>query len=581
MENNRDFKIIRNLPKKSDEELIKIANSIRYFLSKVHPTLIDGTDGNAGVCILPIQRDTKDGEEYNYALNKPLTLWKWNEKSEELLLNLLRKINGKPVDLYYGVFNFNPKKESFNKDGKPTKAGHMNADRARYSNELFLDFDNCSSEDFKRYLSMFKAIDLEALWVFTGHGYQAHILLSEKNWKEENNLLKLMYVAKAKGLDVDTTCIDAARKSRLPQWHNFKCFDQEKYKHERSNPPKTKGMQNTDKRYTFAEVLSKLDQLPTVASEWLAEYNKLTTKLDKKPSTEELVTLELKDIKYNYIVLESLPEQVQKMLTKKCVEGIRNATLGFLIRYFKNYQKMDKQQVKEDLNIWHNAVVQGIMDNFNSEFNRLWGRDGLDYTSELAKIYGYMDFNNLVKVKLDKDILIPNTFVDLIGDMDKGAIKIYLAIKMVEHLDLECSLENIIKLSSLSKRTVMYGLKILTKKQHVYVTKANRKNKEIYLYNTQKIIDINKGYIVLSYNDIKCMVTELKNNSVKLYLYMIRKCFKNKYCTLNQEELAKAVGVKRNSITAIVKNLEENNYVKVEKKIIKKGIESNAYILKR
>lgn len=577
MEENKKLRIIRNLPQRTEEELIKSANSIRYFLNKVHPTLLDGTDGNAGVCILPIQRDTKDGMEYNYALNKPLTIWKWGEKTEELLLNLLKRINGKPVDLYYSVFNYNPNKESINKDGKETKKGHMNADRARYSMELFLDFDNCSKEDFNRYREMFNSIGLEVIWIFSGHGYQCHILLSEKNWKEENNLLKLMYVAKSKGMDVDTTCVDPARKSRLPQWTNYKCYDQDKYEHERANPPKTFGLSNTDKRYTVAEVLSKLSVLETTNREWLEEYNKISKKLEIKSEEQE----EIKEVNYRYIKLETLPKQVEKMLTETCREGIRNATMGFLIRYFKNYLKMDKEQVHEDLNIWHNLIVQGVIDNFNKDFNRLWNRDGLDYTSELAKIYGYLDFTDIVKVKVDRDILIPNALIDTISLLDKGAIKIYLAIKMVEHLEMESSIENIVNLSGLTKRTVCYGLEILIKKQHVYVTKANRKNGQVYIYNTQKIIDINKGYTVLTYDNIKCMIAELKNNSIKLYLYMLRRCFNNKYCTLNQVDLANAIGVKRNTITAITKDLEENLYIKIEKKQIKKNIESNAYILKR
>lgn len=578
---NKKIRIIRNLPKKSEDELLKSANSIRYFLNKVHPTLVDGSDGNAGVCILPIQRDTKQGEEYNYSFNKPLTIWRWTETSEQLLLNLLKKINGKPVDLYYGVFNYNPNKESVNKDGKPTKKGQLNVDRARYSMELFLDFDNCTKEDYKKYSGIFKSIDLECLWVSTGHGYQAHILLSEKNWKEDGNLLKLIYVAKAKGLDVDTTCVDPARKSRLPQWTNYKCFDQDKYAHERNNPPKTYGLENTDKRYTVSDILGKLDKLETVAPEWLEKYNNFNIKLDTNTVAKEVNTEELKEVKYKYICLETLPKQVQLMLTKICKEGTRNATMGFLIRYFKNYAKMDKEQFREDLLIWHNIVVEGIIDNFNKEFNRLWDRGGLNYTAELTKIYGYLDFDSLVKIKKDRDILIANTFIDTISFLDKAAIKIYLAIKMVEHQELEPSIENIINISNLSRRTVMYGLEILVKKQHVYVTKANRKNKEIYLYNTQKIIDINKGYTSIMYDNIKCMITELKNNSIKLYLYMLRNCFKNKYCTLNQIDLAQGIGVKRNSVTAIVNDLEKNLYIKIEKKQIKKGIESNAYILKR
>lgn len=579
---------------RTEEEINKAARGIRYFLSKVHPTLENNSDRTACVCILPIQRN-KSQIGYDFDFNRPLPIWRWDEKSEEKLIALLKTINGQPIDLYYGIFNFNYHKETKTKEGKVAQKGIVNNQNAMYSMEFFMDFDNCNHEQYLKYKEMLEDIGIECLWVFTGHGYQAHILLTEKNHADYNNLPRFVYVARSRGLDIDTKCKDSARKSRLPQWTNYKCYEQEKYKNELDNPPKTKGLANTDKHYTIEEVFAKLEMLPITNPEELETLNGIEKQRFSKIEEKEDITLlnfnnkeiinkskkleDLRQIKYKYIDIKDYPEPVQRMLME-CREGYRNDTLGFLVRWFKSYIRLPKENTKETLQQWHHEATTYI-ETFKNDFERFWNINGLNYSAELTKEFGYVDFENNLFIKKDRDIEIPNVLIDLLGQVDKAAIKVYLALKMTEHLEKETTLENIVKISELSRATVFRGLEILKCKQHVYAEKRYKKDKEVYIYKTQKILDINKGYTVISFDNAKCMLKELKNNSVKLYLYMLRKCFNNKYCTINQNDLAIAIGVARNSITAITKDLEENNYIVIEKLQVGPNIYSNAYKLKR
>ena len=594
MEQTKDLEKIPICTKlKTEEEINKAARGIRYFLSKVHPTLVNDNDRTACVGILPIQRNkSKIGYQYEY--NKPLPIWRWDIKTEEKLINLLKTINGQPVDLYYGVFNFNYHLETITKAGKKGQKGIVNDENAMYSNEFFMDFDDCDEIQYLEYKKILENIGIQCLWVFTGHGYQAHILLNEKNHVNYKNLSRFVYLARSRGLDIDPVCIDSARKSRLPQWTNYKCWEQEKYKYELDNPPKTKGMADTEKRYSIQEVFNAIETLPIVAPQELetlrdierkrfsASEEKNITLLDQKdtgivPENKKLE--ELKHIEYKHIDIKDYPIPIQKMLLE-CPEGCRNLALGFLIKWFRSYIKLPKEVTKETLQQW-NAAATIYIETFNTDFERFWNSNGLCYDSKLAQRFGFIDFKEKLFINKDREIEIPNALIDVFGQLDKAAIKVYLALKMTEHLEKETTLENIVNIAELSRATIFRGLEILKDKHHVYVEHKYKKDKEVYIYNTQKIIDINKGYTVITFNDAKCMIKELKNNSVKLYLYMLRKCFNNKHCTLNQDDLAVAIGVARNTITGITKDLEKNNYIVIEKMQIGSNIYSNGYKLKR
>lgn len=578
---------------RTEEEINTIARKIRYFLSKVHPTLEDNSDRTACVCILPIQRNK--GQGYNFDFNRPLAIWRWDEKTEEKLINLLKTVNGHPVDLYYGVFNFNYHLETLTKDGKKAQKGIVNNQNAMYSMEFFMDFDDCNEIEYLKYRKVLESIGIECLWVFTGHGYQAHILLNEKNHSNYKSLPRFVYLARSRGFNVDTVCIDSARKSRLPQWTNYKCFEQEKYKDELNNPPKTKGVRNTDKRYSIQEVFQRLEELPVIVPEELKTLNDLENQRFCKIEEKDVTLLDLKSksitnkkkkleefkqIKYKYIDIKDYPEPIQRMLLE-CRDDYKNCSLGFLVRWLKRYVRLPKDIALETLQQWHMEAAGSYIESFKSDFERFWNFNGLNYDTRLTNEFGYIDFDGNLFIKKDRDIEIPNALIDVLGQVDKAAIKVYLALKMTEHLEKETTLENIVKICELSRATVFRGLEILKGKQHVYSEKRYKKDKEVYIYKTQKILDINKGYTVISYDNAKCMLKELKNNSIKLYLYMLRKCFNNKYCTLNQSDLAMAIGVARNSITGITKDLEENQYIVIEKLQIGPNICSNAYKLKR
>ncbi|WP_422446727.1 hypothetical protein [Thermoanaerobacterium sp. DL9XJH110] len=193
---------------------------------------------------------------------KSLNLWRLYDKATERHIKFLQKINGIPVCLYYSVFALDYNKETFKKDGKPYIKGYINNQNAVHCQILVADFDKITESEHNAIIDMFNSCDIEVLSVFSGHGYQDIILLSEKVY-DLNILKKFCCILKRKGFPVDENIVDPARVMRMPFSFNCKEFDPTNKYH--SDSPKaipTRLVRETDKRYSVKEIFEKLEMLP-------------------------------------------------------------------------------------------------------------------------------------------------------------------------------------------------------------------------------------------------------------------------------------------------------------------------------
>lgn len=200
-------------------QIKKQAEKQQNFLRLIHPFLNEN-DRYRQECIelrpIPRQKDV-------YFM-KSLNLWRLDDKSMERHIKFLEKLNGIPVCLYYSVFALDYNKQTFKKDGKPYIKGYINNQNAVYCQILVADFDKITENEHNVILDMFKSCDIEVLTVFSGHGYQDIILLSEKVY-DLNILKKFCYVLKRKGFPVDEDIVDPAHVMRMPFSFNCKEFD--------------------------------------------------------------------------------------------------------------------------------------------------------------------------------------------------------------------------------------------------------------------------------------------------------------------------------------------------------------------
>ena len=146
-------------------------NTIRAFLALVHPSLVTAPEGfRPCVEIRPILRGIKD-----YELSRSLTLWDLSPESVSRLRTFLDQHHDQPCCIYYSVFTFDNQMKSMTKKGTQAKAGKITVASAVNTCEIALDFDGIGHEEYIALVERMDSIGIRTMWVFTGHGYQAHL----------------------------------------------------------------------------------------------------------------------------------------------------------------------------------------------------------------------------------------------------------------------------------------------------------------------------------------------------------------------------------------------------------------------
>ena len=552
----------------SEEEKALQLETIVAFLEKVHPVLLQENSWKPSIELRPIVRSR---EKTNIILKKSLNLWKIDDESIKYLTQFLNNMNGQQVCLYYSVFCFDNKKTA---ETNITKRGKITSEAVLFTQEIVLDFDDIAFEDYTELVDLFESLDFFALWIYTGHGYQAHILLDEPCY--DNQILrKAVAKFRSKGFACDPKCIDPARVMRLPWTFNCKGFVDEKYAYEQENPPRCEVMQDTESRYSIEEIFGKLDTLPTISPDDEAEF--IEACKDRRPADDDSEEVVIKDASFTYPYLDryTLPEAMLKML-RYTRQGYRNKVLGFLIKQFKVHYKLGKDAILEILEIWGQEACDPPYDKaeLRSDFNRLFYHyNGLSYDASLKEEFGAIDFDNLVMLR-KKDIYIPNKFFKSLPGLSDKEVKVYLAILLLEHMEQDATQEALADLLQVSDRSIRTALQPLIKSGHAYKEKGNRKLGIPFVYHTSKIISRNDGYQIYSYNDLKSYMDELcatgkSNGELKLFIFMRYKFYSGDIF-MTQENLGLNIGCSRRSVSDLVGKLEEKRFLRI-KKIRKAG----------
>ena len=558
-------------------------NTVIHFLSAVHPTLVHCEGFRPCVELRPILRmkeDPRDGS--TYMLKRSLQLWDLEPKSIERLKAFLERHNGSPTCLFYSVFVYDNHTETITAEGKKRKTGKISSTSALYAQEIALDFDHIDFDGYTQLVDRFESMRIYAFWVFSGHGYQAHILLDQP-MTDKHALRQAVYKFRSKGFDCDSACVDPARVMRLPGTHNLKCLVDDDYAYERENPPLCSIMQETEERYSLEDIFSKLDTLPTVSAEDELVYksnlypatssgdisNSVSDDLSSAPDGEE--EFRLKRIEYPYLSDYEFQTPIRKMLAET-PRGFRNSALGFLIKHFKKQCKLGKDAIYEILSIWAKEACVPVYpeDEFKRDFSRLYYEyDGLGYDPKLAAKFGSIDFDEIIRLR-KQDIHIPNKFFRSFATLDGKTVRLYLAIKMLEHLREEPTQDRLAEVLGLTTRALRPTLQDLIKSGHGYMVKGNARNKVPATYHTSHMVSNHDGFVRLSYNDVKAYVSELfipgkrGNNELKLYLFMLYKFYSNEIF-MSQKKLGENIGVLQTTISGLVNRLEESKYLQIRK----------------
>ncbi len=555
-----------------DWQLEEQLDTICYFLESVHPNLKGGEGFRPCVELRPINRGEKD-----FMLSKSLMLWDLNPDSVERLRTFLSRHNGYPTCLFYSVFDYDNHKKAEAANEKPAKSSRIQSFNALGTSEIALDFDDISFETYVELVDRFEEIGIYAIWVFSGHGYQAHILLDE--YVEDSDILRrCVYKFRSKGFECDPACVDPARLMRLPYTYNCKCFKDETLAEELEEPPFCKIVQGSGTRYSLKTILDKLDSLPTVSPEDEQVYMQSSKASGKKAANKKKQGPELdsdsftvRKVEYPYLSQFELPEAVHKMLAYT-PKGVRNKVLGYLIRLFKTQYKLSKAQISEVLSLWAEEACEPAYpaDDLKKDFARLYyDYNGLGYDTALAKLFGTVDRQEIITLR-KKDIAISNSFFKDLDTLDGKVVRLYLAIKMLEHVEEPATVQKLSELLEISDRALRPTLQDLIKSGHGYIKKGNRRLGVPDTYHTHRGYSVQDGFAQFSYNDIKAYITELydkgsrAHGELKLYLFMRWKFYTGDIF-MSQAKMGQNINVAQNTISDIVHRLEAKHFIKITK----------------
>ena len=561
----------------TDTELEAQLTTIVDFLKQVHPELVNNAYQKSCIELRPINRSG----EFNISLNRSLNLWRLDDKSIDRLRDYLHKHNGQPYCMYYSVFAFDYRKDSYTKSGTKAVKGKITAESALFTNEIVLDFDGVAYVEFEKISQRLKKLGIEGIWVFTGHGYQFHILLDRPLYDTGDKIYQLVYLLRAKGFMCDSACVDTARLMRLPFTYNCKCFSHEEYDGEFNNPPLCKIVKESDKRVAFDMVMEQLLPLPTVSEFDEQRYvaslqNSAKEQPETEVASEDSVSLCLTEFP-DFLDFDNLPEPIVKML-KQTPLGYRNNALGLLIKYFKQYLMFGKEQILSVLNIWAEQSCDPAYNrvDFEIDFERLYGCGGLSYSSELAKQFGYIDFENQIQLHRDNKVFISNAVFQNLAVISGNALRAYLAVKILEHGNAEdeenytpITIDAIADVTGMSLPTLKRVLPVTKGLGLLFVKQGVKKNGEQNTYHSNKFNESDAGFKALSVNDLEVYLStskrlKLTDSELKLYLFMLYK-FYTKERSLSLDKIGNHIGLTKSVVSRLVTTLRKKKYLKVEK----------------
>ena len=529
-------------------------NKIIEFLELVHPFLKEDTYKDECIEIRAISRQKN-------LKNKNINLWRTDDtKAQVYLEKFFSSTIEKPYCIYYSVFSLDYNKRTYRPDGAEYLKGYINSQNSVFTQILVADFDSIQLEEYLKYYNQFLDMGIEPLTIFTGHGYQLIILLKEKCYDKQ--ILKYFNQALLeKGFPVDEQVIDSARVMRLPYTYNNKEFD-ENNSYYSNNPRKieTYILHSTTNRYFVEEVFSALGKSINFTDSSTA--NKIPEKqYSRIPKS------------YNMEFFDRLPKAIQKMLTETR-EGFRNSVLLFLVPYFRNTENLSVEEIKDIMSVWATRckppldvyyIRSEVERLLNYEFDGKCGK----YGDDLRKEFGDLNLDAYFKIDVKTgDVVFPNTFFKLYDSLHPCAIKIYLMLKVKEHLldKKEFTIEEIAEYTNTAVKTLYKYLPDLIKFSLIYKKKACRKTNTPALYMLPEKYDFSQGYTLINAGVIENMIFNsnkaLLDTEIKILTYLYHMVGSNKKeCWISVRQLEKKIDISFSRISELTSSLHDKEYL--------------------
>ncbi|MEG0153422.1 MAG: hypothetical protein RR744_09690 [Cellulosilyticaceae bacterium] len=159
-----------------------------------------------------------------------------------------------PFCFYFSIYACDNKVTAIKSDGAPAKL-QMAANTAHCTQILSIDLDNVTHEEYLKYKFMLTTAELFTVDVFTGHGYQMHLLL-DKPTTDLIVLDKWLNAVRNYGVPADEKVIDCSRILRAGFYNSKGSLEGDKYFGKEVY--KVEQLANTERRYSLEQAFWQL-----------------------------------------------------------------------------------------------------------------------------------------------------------------------------------------------------------------------------------------------------------------------------------------------------------------------------------
>lgn len=189
----------------------------------------------------------------------------------------------------------------------------------------------------------------------------------------------------------------------------------------------------------------------------------------------------------------------------------------------------------------------------------------------LFSIYnGRLPLVNRTENALRAYIYIPINFFRDFNNLNGKEVRLYLAIKMLEHIEEQTTQETLSKLLGISDRALRQSLQRLNNRGHCFNKKGNSRQRIPSTYHSSHLISSQDGYMMFSYNDLSVYINELceqkertrANSELVLYLFFCYKFYSGEI-NMSQAKIGKEISLTQPAISQIINRLQKKHFIKV------------------
>ncbi len=342
-------------PRLSDEEIELVADTQIEFVSTIMPYLEDGHGYRINyqdkreslqLELRSLKRfDPKPlGKSRGTERYKSLNTFNLSESTKAYWVKYLRECNrARTQNCQYFILSM------FDKAIKPKKLKDIenirgalmcNSENAALLMCYMLDFDNVSKREFVEQYAKLKELGISGNVVFTGHGYQVYITLTETT-RDLHSFKAFVKLAKLRGFNVDAGACSVSQLARMPETFNSKAYDP-KYKKEKE-VIQTKWLIKSDNRYSIEELFAKMSD-GRLNSETVWDYLGEVKPLPPLTSDEEFKAKEIRRIESS----KRIKKAVQKMKLEEDKKKTEESTSNLEGKSKKKEENKRKTEAKRE-----------------------------------------------------------------------------------------------------------------------------------------------------------------------------------------------------------------------------------------